>query len=166
LAFNQAKQTVPGENGQQDEYIERGELKPFLAYVRKYFGYYFLFKNLDNDNDDRLRVNDFVEGLLKLRQWGADIKDAKDAKKWFYKYDENKGGVILMDEWVEFADEHKLDVTKSAIYQDILKKPRIVYKLHEYMKAGAKRPSQIDPELWKSKSPVEKDFDKEISDLI
>lgn len=71
---------------------------------------------MDNDNDERLRVNDFVEGLLKLRQWGADIKDAKDAKKWFYKYDENKGGVILMDEWVEFAEEHKLDVTKNAIY--------------------------------------------------
>lgn len=71
-----------------------------------------------------------------------------------------------MDEWVEFAEEQKLDVTKNAIYQEIAKKPRIVYKLHEYMKAGSKRPSQIDPELWRSKSPENKDFDKEITDLI
>jgi hypothetical protein len=58
---------------------------------------------LDQDNDERLRVNDFITGLMLLRQWGADIKDVKDAKKWFYKYDENKGGVMLMDEWILFA---------------------------------------------------------------
>jgi len=34
------------------------------------------------------------------------------------------------------------------------------------MKAGYKRPSQIDPELWRSKSSENKDFDKEITDLI
>ena len=55
---------------------------------------------MDQDNDERLRVIDFITNIGLLRQWGADLKDNNDAKKWFYKYDENKGGVILMDEWV------------------------------------------------------------------
>lgn len=162
-----AKKTVPGENGQQDEFIERSELQAFLTWTLKYFGYYFMFKNLDTDNDDRLRVNDFVAGLLQLRQWGADLKDTKDAKKWFYKYDENKGGVILMDEWVQFAAEHALDIEKNAIIIEINKKPRQVYKRHEFMKAGAKRPSQVDPTM-KSKSPndAKKLLDKEIHEII
>lgn len=67
LAFNKAKSTHPGEDGMQDDYIERKELQPFLAYCLKYFAYYFLFKNLDEDNDERLRVTDFTRGLLQLR---------------------------------------------------------------------------------------------------
>ena len=50
-------------------------------------------------------MNDFVNSLQLLQKWGADIKDAKEAKKKFYKYDDNRGGVILMDEWVKFAEE-------------------------------------------------------------
>jgi len=34
-----------------------------------------------------------------------------------------------------------LDVEKNAIIKEIENKPRIVYKLKEYMKAGSKRPS-------------------------
>ena len=75
----------------------------------------FLFKNLDSDNDDRLKVNDFIEGINLLRLWGADIKDSKDAKRWFYKYDDNRGGVILMDEWVLFAAEQNLDIEKVKL---------------------------------------------------
>ncbi len=107
----------------------------------KYFGYYFLFKNLDSDNDDRLKVNDFIEGINLLRLWGADIKDSKDAKRWFYKYDDNRGGVILMDEWVLFADEHKLDIEKNEIIKEVSRKPMRIYKKHDYLKAGDKRPS-------------------------
>lgn len=63
LAFNQAKTSVPGENGQQDDYIERSELQTFLKYCVIYFGYYFMFKILDSDNDERLKVNDFISEL-------------------------------------------------------------------------------------------------------
>ena len=69
---------------------------------------------MDQDNDERLRVIDFITNIGLLRQWGADLKDNKDAKKWFYKYDENKGGVILMDEWVQFSEEMKLDIEKNS----------------------------------------------------
>ena len=74
-----------------------------------------MFKILDQDNDDRLRVNDFIGSLIQMRLWGADIKDSKDAKRWFYKYDENRGGVILMDEWVLFAAEQNLDIEKVKL---------------------------------------------------
>ena len=45
-----------------------------------------------------------------------------------------------MDEWVLFAAEQNLDIEKVKLIQVISSKPRKVYKLHEYMKRGAKRP--------------------------
>ena len=81
----------------------------------KYFEYYFLFKNLDQDNDERLKVNDFTNSITLLNKWGASIKDVKEAKKKFYKYDDNRGGVILMDEWVRFAEDEGVDLEKNAI---------------------------------------------------
>lgn len=61
-----------------------------------------------------------------------------------------------MDEWVLFAAEQNLDIEKVKLIQVISSKPRKVYKLHEFMKRGAKRPNQINGELWKSKSPAKK----------
>ena len=38
----------------------------FFKYLLKYFEYYFLFKNLDQDNDERLKVQDFLTSINTL----------------------------------------------------------------------------------------------------
>jgi len=36
------------------DFIEQQEFRFYLEHILKYFGYYFLFKKLDTDNDERL----------------------------------------------------------------------------------------------------------------
>ncbi len=48
---------------------------------------------------------------------------------------------MLMDEWIMFAEEMNLDIEKNSIIKEIYTKPRVVYKIHEFMKAGTRRPS-------------------------
>lgn len=58
-----------------------------------------------------------------------------------------------MDEWVLFAAEQNLDIERIKLIQIISSKPRKVYKLHSYLKKGEKRKNQINPDIWRSKSP-------------
>ena len=46
---------------------------------------------------------------------GANFQDSKDARRAFNKHDENKGGLMLFDEFIYFADEHNLNIEKHYI---------------------------------------------------
>lgn len=61
-AFKVARASNPSSNELEDEYIEYSEFKVFLQYLLLYFGYYFIFKSLDIDNDERLKIDDFIAG--------------------------------------------------------------------------------------------------------
>ncbi len=52
---------------------------------------------------------------MKLRSWGADFKDVKDCVKAFKKFDDNDGGFMLFDEFIEFATEFHLDIEKDTV---------------------------------------------------
>jgi Ca2+-binding EF-hand superfamily protein len=105
MAFNAAKSSVPAENGTKDDYIERSELLAFLVALKKYFACYYMFKKLDEDNNERLEIYDFISGLMKLRMWGWHVEDVKEARKIFNSYDDNHGGLLLMDEWCKFVED-------------------------------------------------------------
>ncbi len=86
-----------------------------------------MFKKLDGDNNERLEMYDLIDGLMLMRSWGWQVKDMKEARKEFHKYDENNGGLLLFDEWCKFAEDQGLDIEKD---QDIIndnKRPRKVY---------------------------------------
>lgn len=113
FAFNDAKSSVPGANEQKDDFIERSELLAFLKGLKKYFACYYMFKKLDSDNNERLEMYDLIDGLMMLRMWGWQVKDMKEARKVFKRYDENNGGLLLFDEWCKFVDDEKLDIEKD-----------------------------------------------------
>lgn len=73
-----------------------------------------MFKKLDQDNDERLKMDDFINNYALLRQWGAEFSDVKAVRKAFREYDENNGGVLLFDEWINFAQKNKLNIEKDA----------------------------------------------------
>jgi hypothetical protein len=83
IAFKIAKNSNPGTNEAEEDYIEFSEFHIFLKYLFQYFGYYFIFKSLDNDNDERLKVDDFISGIVILKMCGSDISDVKDSRKSF-----------------------------------------------------------------------------------
>ena len=103
-----------------------------------------MFKKLDGDNNERLEMYDLIDGLMLMRQWGWAIKDMKEARKEFHKYDENNGGLLLFDEWCKFAEDQGLDIEKDSDIIHDNKRPRKVYKQHTFIRGGEKRPHQID----------------------
>ena len=44
--------------------MEKSEFKTFLFFIHKYFGYYFMFKSLDLDFDDRITIDDFIREMV------------------------------------------------------------------------------------------------------
>lgn len=127
MAFNFAKDLNPGVDENQDDYIEFSEFKVFLQKIIEYFSYYFLFKKLDTDNDERLKVEDFVHGVAQLRTWGANFPDVKATRKAFYEFDENRGGVLLFDEFIQFCEKNQLSVEKDP---DIIKNSKATRKVY------------------------------------
>lgn len=119
---------------------------------------------MDQDNDNRLFLDDFVRCISMLNQWGGKFNDVKAVKAAFRKYDDNDGNIILFDEFINFAEDYKLDIEKDVDIIKMYSLPRKVYKKHEFMRAGQKRPNKIDPELWHAKQP--KNLDEEIEDII
>ena len=79
----------------------------------EYFGYYYMFKKLDTDFDDRIKIDDFISGIVQLRQWGGDFKDVKEVKQAFRQYDDNNGGFLLFDEFSLFCKEKNLSIDKD-----------------------------------------------------
>ena len=50
---------------------------------------------------------------MKLKSWGWTELKMNKARKIFEKYDENKGGMILFDEFCKLAEDLKLDIEKD-----------------------------------------------------
>eukprot|EP00341_Mesodinium_pulex_P008222 CAMPEP_0116946766 /NCGR_PEP_ID=MMETSP0467-20121206/37210_1 /TAXON_ID=283647 /ORGANISM="Mesodinium pulex, Strain SPMC105" /LENGTH=59 /DNA_ID=CAMNT_0004630665 /DNA_START=365 /DNA_END=544 /DNA_ORIENTATION=+ len=52
-------------------------------------------------------MDEFKKALPKLKDWGVDIKDPSVA---FKEIDKNGGGVVLFDEFCEWAIAKNLDL--------------------------------------------------------
>lgn len=100
-----------------------------------------------------------------MRSWGAEFHEIKDVVRAFKKYDENDGGVMLFDEWIQFAKEYHLVIEQDSVIINNSKKPRIVYKQHIFLRAGTKRPNLINPNLWHQKRP-QKNLELELEELL
>ena len=59
-----ARNSIPGKTQTNDDYMEKSEFKTFLFFIHKYFGYYFMFKSLDLDFDDRITIDDFIREMV------------------------------------------------------------------------------------------------------
>jgi len=76
-----------------------------MIQLKRYFAFFYMFKKLDGDNNERLEMYDLIDGLMLMRNWGWAVKDMKEARKIFHKYDDNNGGLLLFDEWCKFAED-------------------------------------------------------------
>jgi len=66
-----------------------------------------MFLQLDKSGDRRLGLNEFTQALPTLARWGIKITDAQAS---FKEIDTNGGGIVLFDEFVDWAMDKNLDL--------------------------------------------------------
>lgn len=91
-----------------EDYIEQSEFRVFLVYLARYLELWKTFSGMDDNNDRRVSFEEFEKSLDKLSEWGVSTNDPK---KTFDEIDGNSGGMILFDEFCQWA----LDKTKFEL---------------------------------------------------
>lgn len=89
------------------DYVERSEFRLLLLYLRRYFELWQMFATVDTSNDRRVSLDEFQAALGKIHAWGLPIDDAEQE---FRAIDKNGGGMILFDEFADWALKKSLDL--------------------------------------------------------
>ena len=67
------------ESASNADYVELGEFRTLLWYLRRYFEYWVMFDDMDTSDDRRIEFGEFERSLSKLAQWGVVVADAQKA---------------------------------------------------------------------------------------
>jgi len=99
------KYNKPGSHG--PDYVERIEFRLLLVYLHKYFEIWQMFEKIDASDDRRVSIDEFTAALPLLAQWGVKVDDPVKA---FKEVDEDGGGMILFNEFADWALQKHLDL--------------------------------------------------------
>ena len=106
-AFNAAKNKSGTDTGPKADYIEFGEFRILLWYLRQYFEYWVMFDRLDTSDDRKLSFDEFQATLGEIKKWGVEVTDARAT---FAEIDEDGHGMVLFDEFCNWAIAKQLDL--------------------------------------------------------
>ena len=106
-AFTQAKNSSNSKHPQGNHYVEKREFRVLLYNLRVCFEVYQAFARIDTGDDERIDLQEFLDGVDKLKQWVGDIADPEAE---FQRIDTNGGGQVTFDEFVLWAQDRKLDL--------------------------------------------------------
>lgn len=66
-----------------------------------------MFQRIDTNFDRRVSLNEFQRAVPEIQKWGVKIQDPVRV---FKSIDKNGGGMILFDEFCEWAIKKNLDL--------------------------------------------------------
>ncbi len=94
LAFKKSKNTIKTSRNKGEDYLEIEELKTFFTNLRQYFEYFYMFKKIDVNNDNRIDVFEFKNAEKLINSWGCIMENSE---KEFKDMDPNGGEYILFE---------------------------------------------------------------------
>lgn len=116
-AFQTAKSANDKKNTSKrgPDYVERCEFRLLLVYLRQYFELWQMFQMVDTSGDRRISLEEFKQALDKIASWGFKIDDAQAE---FKAIDKDSGGMLLFDEFAQWALVKKLDLEDDDDFED------------------------------------------------
>ena len=66
-----------------------------------------MFSEIDKSDDNRISVDEFKQALPDIKRWGVTIEDPDKA---FAEVDSDGGGLVLFDEFADWALRKQLDL--------------------------------------------------------
>lgn len=108
-AYTKAKDvgTKEGDKNDNADFVNAKEFRLLLVYIYDYFELNVAFNEIDSSNDRRVTLEEFKKAVPRLQEWGVPVADAEAE---FKLIDKNGGGVVLFDEFCEWAIAKHLDV--------------------------------------------------------
>lgn len=106
-AFNAAKNLTGDQEGVMADYVQFEEFRALLSYLRQYFEYWVMFDRIDTSSDRRVNFEEFQQALGEIKKWGVEVADPVAA---FNEIDMDGHGMILFDEFANWAISHSLDL--------------------------------------------------------
>lgn len=97
------------------DYIERCEFRLLFVYLRQYFEIWQMFDEVDSSDDWRVDFGEFKAALPRLETWGVKIANPEAE---FKAIDKNGGGMILFDEFADWALKKQLDLEDDDDFED------------------------------------------------
>ena len=114
-AFIASKNKVKSKAKYSSDYVEWVEFRILLVYLRQYFEYYVMFKRIDESEDFKISLQEFKNAVPTIEKWGVKIANPEEE---FKKIDTNNGGVIMFDEFCEYAIQKNLDLEDDDDFDD------------------------------------------------
>ena len=106
-AFNAAKDKGKSKSKYGDDYVERNEYRVLLQYIRQYYELWVAFDEIDTSDDRRVSLEEFIKAVPLLEKWGIDMSNPE--AQW-NECDANGGGMVLFDEFCQWAIRKHLDL--------------------------------------------------------
>lgn len=100
-AFKAAK-NYSNQDGVGADYVEKKEFRVLLEYLYMYFELYHYFQSVDDDHDSNITLDEFLQALPLLKQWGITVPE-EDAEETFGRIDANHGEKIRFEEFCDWA---------------------------------------------------------------
>ena len=97
------------------DFIEKCEFRLLFVYLRQYFEIWQMFDEVDSSDDRRVNFEEFKAALPRIEAWGLKI-DNPEAE--FKAIDKNGGGIILFDEFADWALRKQLDLEDDDDFED------------------------------------------------
>lgn len=138
-AFHAARDLAPPVADFSGDYIDFGEFRVFMVYLRHYYDLFHLYMQIDTSGDGRLGLDEFVKAIPLLQSWG--VTGLENPHVSFGQMDRDGGGMVLFDEFAHWGlhqgvSDLKEDATEHAEALELLKnaKANLCSKDEENMK--------------------------------
>lgn len=95
------------------DFVTRCEFRILLVYLKRYFELWIMYQDIDGDSDRRLSYEEFEASIPEIEKWGFKVYYPDQT---FKVLDKNGGGMVLFDEFAEWAISRSLeleDVTRD-----------------------------------------------------
>merc|ERR1719394_463607 len=74
-AYKAAKDVDPGDDKEDQHFVEKSEFRMLLVSLRRYLELYCAFDAVDTGNDDRINYEEFQQAVPLLGEWGIQVED-------------------------------------------------------------------------------------------
>ena len=108
-----------------DDYVSKDEFRLFCIYLVVYAAMFDAFSKIDGggagrskDDDKRISEEEWIRGYMDVASHGfvalEVIESKKAAKHMFQAIDDNKGGIVLLDEWCWYLKQAEVEAGSAV----------------------------------------------------